>query len=66
MAIKVKATQPGFLGYYREPGDVFEIDTEEQFSDVWMVKLDGKPAPKMENPSEGDQEQRTTSSQEVI
>jgi hypothetical protein len=42
MAIKVKATERGFLGKIREPGDVFEIADEKAFSKNWMVKVTAK------------------------
>jgi hypothetical protein len=43
--IRVKATQPGYHGTYREEHDEFAIENETAFSKVWMVRLD---APKVE------------------
>jgi len=49
--MKVKATKDGFHGgYFRRPGDVFEID-EAAFTAVWMQRLDG-PAEEDEPVSE--------------
>lgn len=36
MGIKVKATQKGFYGTLREPGDEFEIRARGDFSKHWM------------------------------
>lgn len=61
--MKVKATQPGFYGCYRVPGDVFEIkglikgnkdkgiEDSNDFSHNWMETVkatDKKPDPKPE------------------
>lgn len=41
--MQVKATEKGFFGgQLREPGDTFDIETEEQFSKVWMEKAGPK------------------------
>lgn len=40
MAIKVCAKAPGYFGEYREPGDEFEIQSEKQFSQNWMTKVE--------------------------
>lgn len=46
--MRVRATQNGFFGgVFRQPGTVteeFVIDTPEQFSELWMERLD-PPAP---------------------
>ena len=40
MQVRVKEGMIGFFGLCRRrAGDVFEIDTEEQFSDKWMEKV---------------------------
>lgn len=38
--MKVKAIKNGFFVKYRRPGDEFTIETDKQFSKVWMVKLE--------------------------
>ena len=39
MAITVKAIRRGYFGEsIREEGDIFKIDNEKEFSDVWMVR----------------------------
>ena len=51
MSIKVKAIKNGFFGKYRRPGDKFEIDSEQQFSKIWMVKVElPKPEVKVTEP----------------
>jgi hypothetical protein len=43
MGIKVKAMQLGYYGHRRRrEGDVFEIESENEFSKRWMKKLDAK------------------------
>lgn len=39
--MKVKAIKNGFFGDGKKrPGDVFEIENEQQFSKYWMKKVD--------------------------
>ena len=49
MGIKVIAIARGYHGQFREPGDEFEIENEEAFSDKWMEKLDGKRTKRIAN-----------------
>ena len=44
----VRATKLGYYGVLREEDTVFEIESEEHFSERWMVKADVKPDPKVE------------------
>lgn len=41
MTIKVRATQVGYYGQYRYPGDVFDIADEKAFSKRWMERTGG-------------------------
>ena len=36
--MKVTATEVGFYGKLRQPGDSFDIKNEKAFSKVWMKK----------------------------
>lgn len=53
--MKVKATQRGYYGQLREPGEAFEIANKADFSEVWMVKVEadkpGKSEPASEKPA---------------
>lgn len=41
--IRVRATAKGFYGNkYREIGDVFDVYSENEVSDVWMERIKGK------------------------
>jgi hypothetical protein len=41
----VEAKQLGYFGHVRRrPGDRFEIESEQQFSHKWMIKVDGSVA----------------------
>lgn len=51
MGIKVIATARGYHGQFREPGDEFEVENEQAFSDKWMEKLDGKRVKRIAGPS---------------
>lgn len=54
--IRVVAIHPGFYGYYREPGDEFEVVLERHVSKTWMRVLsdDEHPASKEKDaPSDG-------------
>lgn len=60
MAIKVRATNPGVHGQYRNPGDEFHIKGDNEFSKKWMEKIDkdGEPVSAADDesdpsPSEG-------------
>lgn len=41
--IQVRATQAGFYKVYRDPGTVFDIFREGDFSHNWMVRLSPMP-----------------------
>jgi hypothetical protein len=47
--MKVIATQKGFFGKKRRnPGDIFVLSNEKEFSKVWMKTVDEAKAPKAE------------------
>jgi hypothetical protein len=50
VTVKVRATAKGFYGYFREPGDVFEIAERDQFSARWMEAVE-KSEPKPAKPA---------------
>lgn len=41
--IKVRATQPGIFGTFRDAGEEFEITDAKQFSSRWMEKVIVEP-----------------------
>lgn len=49
MTIKVKATAVGYHGTYRNVGDEFYIDTEEELG-LWMEKVEGEESKPSANP----------------
>lgn len=63
--MKVRATR---LGYYnhrrRREGDIFELLDENQFSKVWMERLDGE-TPKVKK-SKKEEPEAQSPSEEVI
>jgi hypothetical protein len=42
--MQVKAIKPGLLGSYRSVGELFTLDSEDDFSSNWMERL--KPTKK--------------------
>lgn len=44
--MKVKATQRGFYGAMREPGEEFEISDKADFSSAWMEEIKARGRPK--------------------
>jgi len=49
---RVRATQQGFYGHFREIGDEFDIEGKEAFSENWMVKVKAGKAPASEEPED--------------
>jgi hypothetical protein len=57
--MKVRATQLGVYGLKRmREGAVFDIDSEKEFSERWMEKVDGRKKRKVvdEDSENGDEE----------
>lgn len=59
--MKVKATQKGYYGKFRVPGDEFTLKDGKHFSKKWMVALD---APKAEKPDEPKKDETSVSPSE--
>lgn len=66
MGIKVRATNPGLYGQYREPGHEFEIKEEKHFSKKWMEKVDKDSSKSMKKVSNKSDEPDFMSSSDVI
>lgn len=68
MGIKVKALKHGLFGHYRNPGDVFEIQKEKQFSSKWMAKVEAEKGSKSSKVAaeEAEAEVESGSDQSVI
>lgn len=67
MAIKVKAIRHGVYGYFREPGESFEIKGEEHFSKRWMEKVEARKGAKGKEKSEPEEpSEEVASDREVI
>lgn len=65
MAIKVRAINPGHYGFYRNPGDEFEIKEDKHFSKNWMEKVDAEPKAKAA-PVAKASEKKSTGDKDVI
>lgn len=65
MPIKVRATNPGFYGQYREKDHEFEIQDEKHFSKKWMEKVE-KSKGKKAKAEESEDAPEADTSEDVI